>query len=171
MLVYGVCEMKACLSLFLDNLIPSAVARGIRRSRRTEGGALVEMAVTLPLLLIIMTGIFSVSVAMYQKLLLTEAVSTGGRYLAADRGIDVNPCTATSTAIQNAAPTLAAGSFSITYTLNGVASGSTCNGTSNLVAGKSAQINVTYPCTLMWYGTTKSFGGCTLGAQIVEQVQ
>ena len=38
-------------------------------------------------------------------------------------------------------------------------------------AGKSAQINVTYPCTLMWYGTTKSFSGCTLGAQIVEQVQ
>jgi Flp pilus assembly protein TadG len=161
--------MKAGL-VRLDPCSPSAVVRVLRRSRRTEGGALVEMAVTLPLLLVIMTGIFSVSVAMYQKLLLTEAVSAGGRFLAADRG-DANPCTSTNTIIQNAASTLTSTSFSFTYTLNGVASGSTCSGTTNLIAGKNAQINVTYPCSIMWFGTTSKFSGCTLGAQIVEQVQ
>lgn len=149
----------------------SAVSRAITRSRSTEGGALVEMAVTLPILLVIMTGIFSVSVAMYQKLLLTEAVSAGGRYLAADRGVDLDPCDKTSKLIQSAAPTLTGTSFTFSYTLNGVASGSTCSGTSNLVAGKNAQINVTYPCSIMWYGTTSKFNGCTLGAMIVEQVQ
>jgi Flp pilus assembly protein TadG len=155
----------------LDKCSSSAVGRWIRRSRRTEGGALVEMAVSLPLLLIIMTGIFSVSVAMYQKLLLTEAVSAGGRVLAAERG-DLDPCTATSTAIKNAASTLSGSSFTFTYTLNGVVTnGSSCSGTTNLKATKTAQVNVTYPCTLMWYGNTKSFAGCTLGAQIVEQVQ
>ena len=155
----------------VDQCSSSAVAGVLRRSRRTEGGALVEMAVSLPLLLIIMTGIFSVSVAMYQKLLLTEAVSAGGRYLAADRGVDLDPCAKTSTLIQNAAPTLT-GTFSFTYTLNGVVtSGTSCSGTANLVAGKNAQINVTYPCSIMWYGTTSRFSGCTLGAMIVEQVQ
>ena len=153
----------------VDTCSPSAIARGVCRGRNTEGGALVEMAVTLPLLLVIMTGIFSVSVAMYQKLLLTEAVSAGGRFLAADRG-DPNPCTSTNTVIQNAASTLT-GTFAFTYTLNGVASGSTCSGTTNLIAGKNAQINVTYPCNIMWFGTTKSYTGCTLGGQIVEQVQ
>jgi Flp pilus assembly protein TadG len=149
----------------------STLARWIRSGKRADGGALVEMAVTLPLLLVIMTGVFSLSVAMYQKLMLTEAVSAGGRYLAADRGIDLDPCTATSALIKTAAPTLTGTSFSFNYTLNGVASGSTCSGTSNLVAGKSAQINVTYPCNIAWFGTTSKFSGCTLGAQIVEEVQ
>jgi Flp pilus assembly protein TadG len=155
----------------LDQCGSSVVARVLRRSRRTEGGALVEMAVTLPILLIIMTGIFSVSVAMYQKLLLTEAVSAGGRYLAADRGVDLDPCDKTSTLIKSAAPTLIGTSLSFNYTLNGVTTGSSCSGTANLVAGKNAQINVTYPCSIMWFGTTSKFNGCTLGAMIVEQVQ
>jgi Flp pilus assembly protein TadG len=155
----------------VDQCSSSAVAGVLRRSKRTEGGALVEMAVALPLLLVIMTGIFSVSVAMYQKLLLTEAVSAGGRVLAAERG-DLDPCTATSNAIKNAASTLNGTSFTFTYTLNGVVTnGSSCSGTTNLKATKTAQVNVTYPCTMMWYGNTRSFTGCTLGAQIVEQVQ
>ena len=44
----------------------------------SEGGALVEMAVTLPLIMLIMTGIFSFSMALYQKLQLAEAVAAAG---------------------------------------------------------------------------------------------
>lgn len=52
----------------------------------SEGGALVEMAVTLPLIMLIMTGIFSFSMALYQKLQLAETVAAAGRQLAVDRG-------------------------------------------------------------------------------------
>ncbi len=41
--------------------------------RDNEGGALVEMAISLPILLLIMTGIFSFSVALYQKLQLARS--------------------------------------------------------------------------------------------------
>ena len=66
----------------------SARSRRVRtflRSRE-EGGALVEMAVTLPIVMVIMTGVFSFSIALYQKLQLAEAVSVGGRQLAVARG-------------------------------------------------------------------------------------
>jgi hypothetical protein len=50
-----------------------------------QGGAPVEMAVSLPVVLLLMTGIFSFSTALYQKLQLAEAVSNAGRVLAAER--------------------------------------------------------------------------------------
>ena len=51
-----------------------------------HGSALVELAVALPIIMFIMTGVFTFSVALNQKLVLTEAISAGGRFLAADVG-------------------------------------------------------------------------------------
>ena len=45
---------------------------------------------------------------------------------------------------------------------NGTAYNSaSCNGTTNMVSGGTAQLTVTYPCSFAVYG--KSFGTCTLG--------
>ena len=71
----------------------------------SEGGALVEMAVTLPIVMAVMTGIFSFSIALYQKLQLAEAVSNAGHLLATDRG-DTDPCTTATNAVYAAAPGL-----------------------------------------------------------------
>ena len=76
------------------------------------GGALVEMALAMPIMLCMMTGIFSMSVALYQKLLLAEAMSSGGRVLAAERGM-TDPCADTVAAIDAAAPSLATGKIGL----------------------------------------------------------
>jgi Flp pilus assembly protein TadG len=137
----------------------------------TQGGALVEIAVTLPMVLLLMTGIFSFSIALYQKLQLAEAISNGGRVLAVDRG-DTNPCQTTTAAIYAAAPGLAQSNLTISYTLNGVPVGTgvtTCAGTTNMVSGQPAQIVATYPISVGVYG--KSWGSFTLSTQITEVVQ
>lgn len=144
----------------------------------SEGGTLVETAVTLPVVMLIMTGVFSFSIALYQKLQLAEAVTAGGRILAADRG-DANPCQTVSTAIHAAAAGLTSSSITLTYTLNGTSQGSgttSCPGpgspaTANtyMVAGGAAQIFASYPCTLMVYGSKLT--SCTLQTEIIEVVQ
>lgn len=148
------------------------------RVAETEGNALVEMALSLPILLMLFTGIFSFSMAIYQKLALAEAVSVGGRFLAVDRG-DTDPCKSTTSKVQGAAPGLTPGSMTFTYTLNGtVTSGTSCPGSSggpntNMVSGANAQIQVTYPCVLQYFKAFGSpyFGSCTLNSSIVEVVQ
>jgi Flp pilus assembly protein TadG len=142
----------------------------------SEGGALVEMAVTLPIVMAVMTGIFSFSMALYQKLELCEAMSNAGRLLATDRG-DTNPCNTATTAFYAAAPGLSHSSLTLTYTLNGNSYGSgttTCagsNGTanSNMVSGGTAEIQATYACSLGVYGMKAM--SCSLQSGITEVVQ
>jgi Flp pilus assembly protein TadG len=136
---------------------------------REEGSALVETALVLPIIFILMTGIFSCSIALYQKLELTHAAASGARYLAVDRG-DTDPCAATVSKIYAAAPTLTQASISTTFVLNGTTyNAKTCSGTSNMVSGGTAQLTVTYPCSLSVYGM--SFGSCTLSENVTEVVQ
>lgn len=147
--------------------------------RDSEGSALVEMALSLPILLAIMTGIFSFSIALYQKLQLAEGVSTAGRVLAVDRGA-VDPCLDATNALYAAAPGLAQNQIALVYTLNGVVTNAkSCpiagaNGNPNMGAGKNAQIQATYSgCILnvfnMWGGSMH--GSCTLYSQVTEVVQ
>ncbi len=154
---------------------PRSRLRSLLRSRE-EGGALVEVAVTLPVVMVIMTGIFSFSIAIYQKLQLAEAVSVGGRQLAVSKG-QTDPCAFTTSAIYAAAPGLDSTSITLTYYLNGT---SPTNTTSNgagitkcastlLIPGTYAQVVATYPCTLNVYGM--SYADCGQGTQITEVVQ
>lgn len=134
-----------------------------------HGGALVEIAVVLPVLLLLMTGIFSISIALYQKLELAEAVSAGGRFLAVDRG-DTDPCAMTAAKIYAAAPSLSQKKISLTFVLNGTSyPGATCSGTTNMVSGGTAHVNATYPCSLNVYGV--KFSACSLGESATEVVQ
>jgi len=155
----------------------SLVAR--LRSRfwsRQEGGSLVEMAVTLPIVMAVMTGIFTFSIALYQKLQLCEAISNAGHLLATDRG-DTNPCSTATSAIYAAAPGLKQSNITLTYTLNAVSYGSgttTCPGSSgaanaNMVAGGTAEIQATYTCAIGVYGMSNLT--CNLASSVTEIVQ
>lgn len=145
-------------------------------SSKTRGSALVEFAVTLPLIMLLMTGIFSFSMALYQKMSLSEGLSVGGRVLATDRG-DTDPCKTATAAINAAAPDLLTANLTLTYTLNGVSQGSgtlSCPGASgaanaNMVSGKNAQIQASYKCSLGIYNA--NFGSCLLQEQVTEVVQ
>jgi Flp pilus assembly protein TadG len=154
---------------------PSDLARAIRRFRASDstGSALVEMALSLPIMLLVMTGIFSFSIALYQKLELAEAVSAGARVLAVDRG-DTNPCSTAAAAIYAAAPTLSQAKMTVAFVLNGVSTGASCAGPSsgantNMVSGGNAKVTVTYPCTIGVYNF--SFPNCTLTSKLTEVVQ
>jgi Flp pilus assembly protein TadG len=140
--------------------------------RRNEaGGSLVELALSLPILLLIMTGIFSFSIALNQKLEVTEAVSTGGRFLAIDRG-DTDPCASTAAKVYAAAPTLGQSSMTFAFAItNGTTTTSyskpTCSG-AIMTTGGSAMLQVSYPCSLSVYGATFP---CHISTQVTEVIQ
>jgi len=142
-----------------------------------EGQSMVEFAVTLPVLLLIMTGLATFGVGMNNYLQLTEATSVGARQLAISRQQTNDPCSVVSTAVMAAAPNLTSSSMSFSYLLNGVSySGTSCSSGSpttgaaaNLVQGKTAQVTVTYPCSFFAY--KYNFGACNLVATTTEVVQ
>jgi Flp pilus assembly protein TadG len=145
------------------------------------GSALVEMALVMPIMLCMITGIFSISTALYQKLQLAEALSSGGRVLAADRGA-TDPCADAVTAIDSAAPGLGTTSIGLTIKINGNSYGTgtstvSCAGSAgaggannpNMPAGAIATIQATYPCSLSIYNIRGL--SCAISSQIAEAIQ
>jgi Flp pilus assembly protein TadG len=147
----------------------AAARRCLARLRGEEGGALVEIALTLPVMLAVLTGIFSFGIAFSNQLSLTQAVGTGAQLLQQSRNSTTDPCKDTLTAISNAAPNLTKANISLTLTLNGTSTtASSCAGSqSNLVEGQPITVAATYPCNLQVYGV-KFVSACQLAAQVTE---
>ena len=139
-----------------------------RLMRDAAGSTLLEVAISLPLLLMVFTGIFSFAIAYNNEIVLTQGVGAGGEYLQLIRTTTSDPCADTLTAIKNAAPNLNSSNIALTITMNGVAeSGNSCSGAqTNLVAGVPVTVKATYPCKLQVYGMV--FPSCTLTAQVTE---
>ena len=143
-----------------------------------DGQALIEFAVSLPILLLIVTGILTFGLALNNYVMLTNATDTGARALAISSGQTTDPCATAVSAIYAAAPILKPGSFTFSFVLNGTAySGVSCSSSSyttgaaaNLVHGSPAQVTVTYPCSLAVFGVNYA-SACSLQAQTTELVQ
>src|ERR1700741_585029 len=75
--------------------------------KQSDGSALVEMAVVLPVMLLIITGLCFFGIAVDNYLILTHATDVGARTLAGGRGQLTDPCAQTVSVIQSAAPGLA----------------------------------------------------------------
>lgn len=152
------------------------------RSRRVwdeHGSMLVEIGLSVPLLLLMFTGIFDFGIAYNNQLTLIQAVGAGGEYLQQIRTSTTNPCADTLTAIENAAPTLTPGNISLALNLNGTKEPSSgtpttslsCSGAqSNLTAQTPVTVTATYPCSLPLIFTR---GGtwtstCSLSATVTE---
>jgi Flp pilus assembly protein TadG len=168
-----------------DNTMVLTGARGAARTRRkrlnarlrkgTErGAALVELALSLPILLLLTTGIATFGIAFNHYLELTDAVSIGARLLSISRNTTAgaDPCALTVAAIQNAAPYLNPSSMTFNFTLNGSPfSGKTCtSGSADLVQSQPVTVIVTYPCSVAVYGSNL-IPGCQLHAEITELEQ
>lgn len=165
------------------------VAGFFRRARlRTgdeRGAAVLEMAVTLPIFLMLVTGIATFGLAFANYLSLADAVYIAGQQLAVSRGQTTNPCQVAGTTIANALPAgMVDGNVTITLVLNGATFGpysgtaaSSCSSSStttgaagDLVQGQNAEIIATYPCNLSVYG--KNYAPtCNLTSQVTELVQ
>lgn len=138
---------------------------------------MVEMAVCLPVLLLVVMGICVFGLAVSNYISLTAATSSGTRALSVSRGGTSDPCQLLSTAVSSSAPLLKSASlaYSLALTPSGAGTstytGTSCTGaTSNLSAGAAAKVTITYPCTLIVLRQNYA-PGCTLTAVDSELVQ
>lgn len=131
------------------------------RNASEEGSALVEMAVVLPVMMLMITGVCSMGVILNNYLVLTNAVQTGAMQLAISAGESgIDPCNLAATSIVAAAPTLKAANITYTFSLNGTPAGpftgtaaSTCSSdSSDLVAGTTVTVTAQYPQQMLIFG-------------------
>jgi Flp pilus assembly protein TadG len=134
------------------------------------GVAAVEFALISPVLFAMLLGMFSFGIAMKNYLIITSAAGQGALTFALSRGT-VTPYTTTRTAILAAVPTLTQASITIALTVNAVACTSDATCSTALVAGKSAVVTATYPCTLQVMGINYKPGGCTLTTSTAQMIQ
>ena len=190
---------EQCSSNCEFGIKPTAASPGVRVGTRSLGKRLrarlrtskegcqaaVEFALVLPILLLIVTGIFTFGIAFHDYLELTDAVSIGARQLAIGRSAcmgtgcptTTDPCAATVAIIENAAPFLVWQSMKFTITLNGNAYGASCSSSSvttgaagNMAQGTAATVTVSYPCNLLVFGANLA-PNCQMYAQTTEIIQ
>ncbi|SNT19944.1 TadE-like protein [Granulicella rosea] len=156
----------------------NAILKSIRKLRDESGQAAVELAVSLPLLLLVVTGITTFGIALNNYQTLLNATSVGAQQLAISRGQTTDPCSTTSTAVYNAAQNLTHANLGFKITINGVSyTGTSCSAATtitgsaaNMVQGATAQVTVTYPCSLVVYKANYA-PTCSLTAQSSELIQ
>jgi Flp pilus assembly protein TadG len=148
------------------------------RKGHRRGSAVIEVAFCLPLLMLVMTGIFAFGVAISNYMILTNAVAIGGQAVAVSRGTTTgaNPCNTAYLAVAGASPLLSPASMSFTLVLNGSSFSGTgsafscASGSADVIQSKTATLTATYPCSLGVYGKNL-VPGCTLTSQIAEIIQ
>jgi Flp pilus assembly protein TadG len=136
-----------------------------------DGGALVEFAMVLPMMMVVVTGIFFLGISLALYLQLTNATDIGARLLSVSRGQTTDPCNTAVVAVEAAAPNLSTSNLTFNYTLDGQSySGTSCTaGAAYLVQGTSAVLEVQYPVHLGIYGL--GWSTITLKSQTTELVQ
>lgn len=148
-----------------------SVGRWVRALLRggEEGAALIETALTLPILLGVVTGICSFGVGFNNQLALVSAVGAGAQHLQLIRTTSADPCAETLTAIEAAAPQLTPANITLSLNLDGTTvSGSSCQGDQvYLVQGQQITVTAKYPCALAIYGTSFT-NACQLSAKVTE---
>jgi Flp pilus assembly protein TadG len=136
-----------------------------------EGGALIEVALTVPVLLGVLTGIITFGMAYSNQLTLTQATGAAGQYLSTIRTSTTDPCADTFKAFKNAAPALDSTQINMIVTMNGTTPTQTsesCSGKQTLlVQGTPVTVYATYPCNLGVYGV-KFAAGCQISAKVTE---
>lgn len=161
--------------------LPGGRSRRVRVGLGQErGSAAVELALTIPILMIMVTGICSFGSFLQQYIELTDAVNVGALWLSVNRSNqDLDPCNLAYTAVINAAPDLPLSGSNFKYNFNGNAeSGSSCSSpTSNsgapsyMVEGTPVTVTVSnYPCSLGFWGTNL-VPGCSLSVSMTEIMQ
>lgn len=141
---------------------------------------MIEFALTLPILMLLVTAFVSFGKLLQQDLQLTDAVNVAAKELAISRAQTTDPCNLVYNVVTTAAPYLSFTSSDFSYTFNGNAqSGSSCSSSSTstgaageLVQGAPVTVTVQYPCSLSTYfGVLAPSGSCFIQAQITEMVQ
>jgi Flp pilus assembly protein TadG len=181
----------------LQHWLESATARTTARINRCwrgeEGSTVAEMALVLPILLAVLTGVFSFGVALNQYLVLTNAVNNAARAFAMSAQTDGSvsmlgsgdPCQYAAQAVQSGASNMDTSNltYTITYTTylgntSNTPTTTTYTGTGSTLPSCSSKkmyqydvvtVKAVYPISPAVYGwATRSL---SLTAQSVEMVQ
>jgi Flp pilus assembly protein TadG len=91
----------------------------LRRLRRAgeEGASLVEFAMVLPLMMIVLTGGASFSMALYNLQQLGNATASTSQLLAAEAGLITDPCASTVSSVTASLPNWTASNLTYTVTI------------------------------------------------------
>jgi Flp pilus assembly protein TadG len=152
---------------------PRRTTASARRRRGERGQSLVEFALILPILMLVLLGIFKCGVVYNNYIQLTNAVDVGARQFAEERG-QASPCTDSGSDATNVATGLSTASMTLTMSETGTSSTyvypagtGTCP---TLSAGNSATVTGSYPCNLTIIGINFD-PGCALTVSATEIVQ
>jgi len=117
----------------------------------TDGSVFIEAAVVVPLIVLILAAMTEWGLALYQYHLLSTATSQAVRQLIANRGFD-DPYVNVLNEYKTWAKTLGVQDNQIIVTVNGktCSSNSSCKSELDLALGKSASVEVNYPCTMQF---------------------
>jgi len=134
-----------------------------------RGQSVLEFALGLPLLLTLITGLVMFGIAFNNELTLTYAADAAAQLLSISRGQTTDPCQTTANAVYSSAPYLNQSDLAFTIVLGGHSyAGASCSG-AQLVESETAQVTVTYPCSLGIFGF--SVANFSLTAQTTALVQ
>jgi Flp pilus assembly protein TadG len=140
-------------------------AGSIFRWLRDEAGtALVEAAVVLPLILIVVLGIFKFGITFNHYIVLTDSVRSGARQLVISRSPGVDACAKGIARLKSVATP------SLDTTQLTIPAPTVTTSCTNLVVGSDATMSASYPCDLSILGVNYA-PSCTLTAQVTERVE
>jgi Flp pilus assembly protein TadG len=107
------------------------LAQRLRRAKRVrgeEGTSLVELAISLPIMLMLLTGAASFSLAFYSLQQLGNAATAGVRLIAANQGLVSDPCETAAAAVESALPNWTATKMTFTMSWTDSSGGSHSTG-------------------------------------------
>lgn len=155
----------------------SVADRGTSRWRSESGGSIVEFALIVPMMMVLITGMYSMGMALSYYMILTNAASVGARAFAISPEVTIttgkttqaitDPCAYAIQMATQATPTINSNSITYTITYTPTSTGKsvnyttgTCNNLSTSV-GDFVQLKASYPYSLLLYG----FRPATLNVQ------
>lgn len=192
--LYSICGQKATSidGVSQDSAVRkvSGVSQRMRRSgcaflsANSEGNAMVEMALMLPILLGVVMAIYSFGSAFFNWQTLQTAVAQGAQELQFGGDSVTNPCLQVRERIVAVAPTLDASQISYHLVLNNTEAypaisasaeehswtGTAGSCPASLTSLTSVTVSATYPCNLHLYGVSVA-AACNLPATTTYQVQ
>ena len=128
------------------------LVRRLNRHRGEEGSALVEFAVTMPLLMIVLAGSASFSLALYYLQQVGNATSSAVMSVGSEANLFPNgdPCAAAKSFVTSALPNVTPSKLSLTLTITDTSLGTeTYSGTGTSFSCTSApSMEPNYPVTL-----------------------
>jgi Flp pilus assembly protein TadG len=132
---------------------------------------MVELALLLPVLVMILLAIIKFGIAINNYVVLTNAVRTGARTLAVGRG-SADPCASAITRVKNSASDLDTSKLTVTTSYGSVVDVSSCpSGGTPMVAGDDATLRASYPCDLTILGIDFALGQCTISSRTTERIE